>query len=334
MSMIIMRYDLRIPPVGSPARGVSASGQYSACLEQVQWADRIGLDMVVLSEHHGTDDGFMPAPITLAAAVAASTQRIGINISAALVIMHDPVRLAEQIATVDLIAKGRMSVICGTGYRQEEFEMAGLEFKNRFSALEESVSVMRQAWTGEYFNYRGRQVKVRPLPHTAGGPMLLMGGSTPVAARRAARLRCFFSAANDDQAVADAYNEECAKEGFQGFIMLPQKAPGFVHVSDDPERDWVRLASYVLHEAQSYGAWQRPGQSSVVHVHDAESIESVRASGVYAIVTPDECVALAKKFGMLTMHPLMGGIPPELAQESLDRLERDVLPILRPRGDA
>jgi hypothetical protein len=116
--------------------------------------------------------------------------------------------------------------------------------------------------------------------------------------------------------------------------MLPQKAPGFVHVSDDPERDWARLAPYVLHEAQSYGEWQRPGQSSVVHVHDAESIESVRASGVYAIVTPDECVALAKKFGMLTMHPLMGGIPPELAQESLDRLERDVVPMLRPSGDA
>jgi hypothetical protein len=90
----------------------------------------------------------------------------------------------------------------------------------------------------------------------------------------------------------------------------------------------------VLHEAQSYGAWQRPGQSSVVHVHNAESIESVRASGVYAIVTPDECVALAKKFGMLTMHPLMGGIPPELAQESLDQLEQKVLPLLRPSGDA
>jgi hypothetical protein len=69
-------------------------------------------------------------------------------------------------------------------------------------------------------------------------------------------------------------------------------------------------------------------------VHDAETIESVRASGVYAIVTPDDCVALAKKFGMLTMHPLMGGIPPELAQESLDQLEQKVLPLLRPSGDA
>jgi len=51
---------------------------------------------------------------------------------------------------------------------------------------------------------------------------------------------------------------------------------------------------------------------------------------VYAVVTPDECVALANKFGSLTMHPLMGGIPPELAQESLDRLERAVLPRIKP----
>ena len=68
MTMIIMRYDLRVPPSDSPASGVSASGQYGAMLDQVRWADRIGLDMVVLSEHHGTEDGFMPAPVTLAAA--------------------------------------------------------------------------------------------------------------------------------------------------------------------------------------------------------------------------------------------------------------------------
>jgi alkanesulfonate monooxygenase SsuD/methylene tetrahydromethanopterin reductase-like flavin-dependent oxidoreductase (luciferase family) len=329
MTMIIMRYDLRIPPTGSPAAGVSASGQYGAMLEQVRWADRTGLDMVVLSEHHGTDDGFMPAPITLAAGVAAATERIGINISAALVIMHDPVRLAEQLATVDLIAKGRLSVICGTGYRQEEFEMAGLEFAKRFGVLEETVRVLRDAWTGDYFEYQGRRVRVRPLPHTPGGPLLMMGGSTAVAARRAARLRCFFQAANDDPSVAEAYNDECQKVGFQGFVILPPKAPGFVHVTEDPERDWERLAPYVMHEARTYAEWQRPGQSSVVHVHNSDTLDDVRASGVYAIVTPEECIELARRFGSLTMHPLMGGISPDIAAESLDLFERRVLPVLR-----
>jgi hypothetical protein len=85
-----------------------------------------------------------------------------------------------------------------------------------------------------------------------------------------------------------------------------------------------------MHEARSYGEWQRPGQSSVVHVHNTETLDDVKASGVYAVVTPDECVDLAKKFGSLTMHPLMGGIPPELAQESLDQLERAVLPRIKP----
>lgn len=329
MVMVVMRYDLRIPPPGSPAHGVTATGQYAAFLDQVRWADKAGLDMVVLSEHHGTDDGFIPAPVTLAAAVASTTERIGISVSAALVIMHDPVRLAEQLATVDLLSKGRTNVICGTGYRQEEFDMAGLDFKNRFADLERCVSVMRQAWTGEYFDLDGRRIKVRPLPHTPGGPMLLMGGSTPVAARRAARLRCFFSAANNDPAVAEAYRDECDKVGFQGFVMLPAKAPGFIHVTRDPDRDWQRLAPYVMHEAQSYDAWQRPGQSSVVHVHDARTLDDVKASGVYAVVTPEDCIALARRFGSLTMHPLMGGIPPELAQESLELFEREVLPVIR-----
>lgn len=329
MTMIIMRYDLRIPPPESAAHGVTASQQYSAFLDQARWADDKGLDMVVLSEHHGTDDGFMPAPITLAAAVAAATKKIGINVSAALVIMHDPVRLAEQLATVDLIAQGRMSVICGTGYRQEEFEMAGLDFQDRFSLLEECVTVLRQAWTGEYFTYRGRQVKVRPRPHSPEGPILLIGGSTPIAARRAARLHCFFSAASDDPAIAEAYKAACKEEGYQGFVMLPAKAPGFVHVSRDPERDWERIAPHALHEAVAYDAWQRPGQSSVVHVHGARTIDDLKASGVYAVVTPEECIELAKKFGSITLHPLMGGIPPALAEESLDLFASEVLPALR-----
>jgi UV DNA damage repair endonuclease len=84
-----------------------------------------------------------------------------------------------------------------------------------------------------------------------------------------------------------------------------------------------------MHEARTYATWQRKGQSSVVHVHDSSTLDDVKASGVYAIVTPDECIDLAKRFGSLTLHPLMGGIPPEIAAESLSLFESDVLPVLR-----
>ena len=66
MTMIGLRYDLRVPSFCS----VTHAELYAACLEQCAWADRLGLDFVVLSEHHGVDDGYLPAPLTLAAAIA------------------------------------------------------------------------------------------------------------------------------------------------------------------------------------------------------------------------------------------------------------------------
>ena len=325
--MLILRYDLRVPT----HLGTDAARQYAACLEQVRWGDGAGLDLVVLSEHHGVEDGFLPAPVAMAAAIAATTQRISISISALLVTMHDPVRLAEELATADLVSGGRVSVILGTGYRQEELDMAGISWRDRNQILEEYLSVLRNAWTGEYFEWRGRRIRVRPMPATPGGPLLLMGGSSETSARRAARMNMFFSPADSDEAVIAAYNDECAKVGFAGFAMAPpRELAGFVHVSNDPERDWQRIAPYALHEAQTYASWQRTGQQSAVSLKHTSNIDDLKASGVYRVVTPDECVAMYEAVGALVLHPLMGGIPPELAQESLSLFESAVLPRLRP----
>jgi alkanesulfonate monooxygenase SsuD/methylene tetrahydromethanopterin reductase-like flavin-dependent oxidoreductase (luciferase family) len=325
--VLILRYDLRVPT----HLGADAATQYAACLEQVRWGDRIGLDMVVLSEHHGVEDGFLPSPVTMAAALGAATTRIPISISALLITMHDPVRLAEQLATADLVSGGRVSAILGTGYREEEFEMAGIAFRDRNRILDEYLGVLRQAWTGEYFEWQGRRVRVRPTPKTPGGPFLLLGGSSESSARKAARMGMFFSPADSDGAVIAAYNDECATVGFAGFAMAPPKSlAGFVHVSDDPERDWPKIFPYALHEAQTYESWQRPGQTSAVQVHGASTLGDIKASGIYRVVTPDECVEMYQSVGALILHPLMGGIPPELAQESLSLFESAVLPRLRP----
>lgn len=322
MAMIGIRFDLRVPPFASTTH----AEMYSACLDQCAWADEKGLDIVVLSEHHGVEDGYLPAPLTLAAAVAGRTKRISINIAAALVPLHDPVRLAEQLAVLDLASGSRVSLVAGLGYRHEEFEMAGVERKQRGKLLEEYVDVMRRAWTGEPFEWRGRTIRVTPKPRSQ--PLLLIGGSTPGAARRAARLRAGFFPAVGDPSLADVYNAECAKLGFDGgFVSLPG-GPGFVHVSEDPERDWKRIAPHALYDARTYHAWQTPGQRSEVHV-DAESEEDVRRSGVYRVVTPEECVELGKQNGRIILHPLMGGMPPDLGWEGLRLFEAKVLPRLK-----
>jgi alkanesulfonate monooxygenase SsuD/methylene tetrahydromethanopterin reductase-like flavin-dependent oxidoreductase (luciferase family) len=322
MAVIALRYDLRAPAFA----GVSHETLYRTCLEQCAWADAHGLDLVVLSEHHGVDDGYLSAPVTLAAAIAGRTQRLRIQIAAVLVPLHDPVRLAEQLATVALVSGGRLGLVAGVGYRQEEFDMAGVDRAQRGRLLEEYVGVLRQAWTGEPFTWRGRTIRVTPKP--ASPPMILAGGSTPAAARRAARLRAGFFPAIGDRTLVDVYEAACRQYGFDGgFAMLPG-GPGFVHVSEDPERDWARIGPHALYDAQSYHAWQTPDQRSQVHVA-ARTVDDVRQSGVYRVVTPEECVALAAEVGTLVLHPLMGGMPPELGWASLELFAAKVLPRLR-----
>jgi alkanesulfonate monooxygenase SsuD/methylene tetrahydromethanopterin reductase-like flavin-dependent oxidoreductase (luciferase family) len=327
MAMIALRYDLRAPSWG-PA---SAAELYAACLDQCEWADEHGLDFVILSEHHGVDDGYLPDPLTMAAAVAGRTKRIQINVAAVLVPLHDPVRLAEQLAVLDLASGGRAGFVAGVGYRHEEFEMAGVDRKRRGRLLEEYVGVMRKAWTGERFEWRGRTVRVMPKPMSQPHPLMMIGGSTEVAARRAARLRLGFFPAVGDPELAKIYDEECREIGFaEGFCSLPA-GPGFVHVAEDPDGAWARIGPHALHEAQTYESWQTSDQRSAVDVH-ARDVDEVRRSGVYRVVTPDECVALAGElgdFGTLILHPLMGGIPPDLAWESLELFEAKVLPRLR-----
>src|SRR5215467_1072572 len=138
MAMIGLRYDLRVPPFA----GTTHAAQYAACLEQCAWADEHAFDFVALSEHHGVDDGYLPAPLTLAAAIAGRTRRLAISIAAVLVPLHDPVRLAEELAVLDLLSGSRVSVVAGLGYRPEEFEMAGVDRRERGRLLEEAVDVL------------------------------------------------------------------------------------------------------------------------------------------------------------------------------------------------
>jgi alkanesulfonate monooxygenase SsuD/methylene tetrahydromethanopterin reductase-like flavin-dependent oxidoreductase (luciferase family) len=312
-------------------------------LEMVRWADRVGIETILLSEHHGDPAGFTSTPITLAAAVLGCTERVKVSIAAVLAPLHDPIRLAEQLATVDCVAPGRLSIVLGAGYRAAEFAMAGIERSERGRLLEECVRVLRSAWSGKPFEWRGRELLVTPPPATPGGLELYLGGKTIAGARRAARLHCRFSPAVGDLDVMRAYFEECERVGFAGAEVFgcgsldsfrarhrPDKpvAPGFVQVTMDPDRTWEQIRRNAEYDATTYAAWQEDGVVSDWAVPGADSWRALRDSGRYAVVTPKDCLALACRDGQIMLHPLMGGIEPELAWEGLRLFETEVLPNL------
>ncbi|HMC43178.1 MAG TPA: LLM class flavin-dependent oxidoreductase, partial [Acidimicrobiales bacterium] len=162
MALLTLRFDLRLPPFAT----TSPAAQYAACLDMCAWGDERGFTTAVISEHHGVDDGYLPAPLVLAGAILGRTRTLMVNVAAVLVPLHDPVRLAEQIAVLDLASGGRISVVAGMGYRPEEFEMAGVDYGRRARLMEEHIEVMLRAWTGEPFEWQGRTCLVTPTPAT------------------------------------------------------------------------------------------------------------------------------------------------------------------------
>lgn len=105
---LALRYDMRAAPFGC-----SHEQLYLAMLEQVRWADRMGCHSVIFSEHHGSDDGYLPSPVVAAAAAAGATARISIMISALILPLYDTVRPAEDLAVLDLISGGRLELVIG-----------------------------------------------------------------------------------------------------------------------------------------------------------------------------------------------------------------------------
>lgn len=327
MPYLSLRQDFRAPAFG-PA---SLAEIYAASIEQYQWADDHGFDFAVTSEHHGVDDGWMPAPLAVAGVVLGATRRIPVMVSAAIVPLHDPVRLAEQIAVLHIAGNGRLVVIAGAGYRAVEFEMAGVEMKGRGKLLEEYVGVMLRAWSGEPFEWQGRTITVTPVPATR--PTLFMGGGTEVAARRAARLRLPLFPMHPGRRVIDAYNDEAAKVGFAEGFALPPIGPTYVHVTDDPERTWAEIGPYLLYEARTYASFQPEGQTSSPLVR-AATVEELRESPQILVGTPDQIVATADALGdagSFVFHPLAGGMPPDVAWQNLELFAAKVLPRIRPR---
>ena len=326
MAFSLLRFDLRHPDF-SP---VSSSELYSAALEMAAWADERGFDGLVVSEHHGTDDGFLPSPIALMGALIGRTKRLRVSASALLLPLYDPIKLAEDLCILDITSGGRANLTVGIGYREVEYEMFGKDWASRGKRMDECLDVILRAWSGEPFEWNGRRVRLTPKPLTQPRPPIFVGGTAKVAARRAARFGLPFQPANNDPAVLGLYTSECQRLGVENPMLLPPGSGESIWVAEDPDRSWAEVGRYLLHEAMTYAGWQPKGQRTAVRSM-ATSVEELRAENKYRILTPEECLKRAEERGRFcdfSMHPLCGGTPPEFGWRSLELYASQVLPQL------
>jgi alkanesulfonate monooxygenase SsuD/methylene tetrahydromethanopterin reductase-like flavin-dependent oxidoreductase (luciferase family) len=318
--MFTMRFDMRAPEFGG-----STTDLYRAAIE-MRGLRR--LRAAVISEHHSSPDGYLPSPMVLASAMAARTDTMFISLAAALLAFYDPIRLAEDMNVLDIISNGRVSYVLGLGYRPEEFEMYGIDWKQRGRIAEEKLQLLLRAKTGEPFEHEGRRIHVTPPPLTPGGPSVSWGGGSIAAGRGAGRAGRGFLAQSNQPGLREAYEESCREHGFEpGMIQLPPKdSATTMFVADDVDQAWDEIGEYILHDVKMYGDWN-PGDETTASISHAQTVDELRAtSPAHKIYSTDEAVEMVRAGGMLMLMPLCGGLPPEIAWPYLEHVANVVLP--------
>jgi alkanesulfonate monooxygenase SsuD/methylene tetrahydromethanopterin reductase-like flavin-dependent oxidoreductase (luciferase family) len=323
--MFRLRFDMRAPDRSAEER----ARLYEAALDMAAWADERGCQGIAVSEHHASEDGYLPSPLPLAAAIAARTKHTPIMVAAALLPLYDPVRLAEDMIVLDHLSRGRVVHILGIGYRPVEYELHDEDFGRRGKVADEKLAALL-----EVLRSAGEATatpRVTPPPFSPSGPMIFWGGTTARAAERAGRNGLGFLAQSGDPALGTAYEEACRAAGHEpGLCLLPSPdTPASVFVADDVERGWEEVGAALLADATAYYAWNVDAglADRTVSLTKGSTVAELRAAnGSHRVVSVDDAVELVRRDGALGLQPLCGGLDPEVAWPYLRRVVDDVLP--------
>jgi alkanesulfonate monooxygenase SsuD/methylene tetrahydromethanopterin reductase-like flavin-dependent oxidoreductase (luciferase family) len=167
-----------------PERRVALPTVYQRALQRIEIMDRTGYDAVWLTEHHFTDYSVCPSIPVLGTYTAARTQRLRIGTAVTLAAFYHPLRLAEEIALLDILSGGRVNWGAGRGYEPKEFKAFGVSFDESYARFREAVDIVVQAWTSERLTYRGKffsfeNVEVLPKPLQQPHPPMWTAAASP-----------------------------------------------------------------------------------------------------------------------------------------------------------
>ncbi len=315
---------------------------YNELLDFMVWTESVGFSGAWVPEHHDAEDGYLPSPLTMLAAIAARTTTLKIGAAVALAPLYNPVRFAEDCAVIDILSNGRLEMAVAVGYRQRETDAIGVPFKTRGTRTDEFIDIVRKLWAGETVTHESQHFSIRNahiMPRPVGGTVpLYIGGFSQKALSRAA-LR------------GDGYHGKI--EGFDSYVEKLREAgkdPASARlrehdlnffVARDPDAAWEELAPYMLYMHESYSKWMNENEA---HYDIGEfailkpmTLEEFKASGKVRIMTPGEAIDFIN--GMLARAPVehfMMFVPPGLPlsrfKEYAELFATDVIPAFKTAG--
>jgi len=330
-------YDFRNPPQWKQP----SDRLYNEIIDQIVWCEQHGFDDVWLSEHHFIEDGYSPALLPIAAAIASRTKTIRIGTAVMLLPFHNPVRVAEDAATVDVISGGRFELGVGTGYKVEEFEGFAVSSKERGGRTNEGLEIIRRLLEGETVTFKGKyyevnRAKLTPLPIQKPRPPIWVGGFTPPALRRAVKYADGFVGVGMVKGAIDQYVAELKKAGKPTDNLRIAGGHFWLIPSADPEKTWNEAADHVIHQVNDYSAWMAASGDSVAaafpRIRDRAHL---RETGLLQVAEVDTCIKMIRDYVKdvpLTHYyswTLPPGLPPRWAETHLKLFVEKVIPAFR-----
>lgn len=320
---------------------------YRSHLDLIVESEQLGFDAAWLTEHHFVDDGYSPSLLPIGAAIAARTHRIRIGTFLLLLPLHNPVRVAEDTATLDLISGGRFDLGVGLGYRKGEFDDQGIPARERAGRMQENLTIVRRLLSGESVTIDGRYTRLRNIrisppalqrPH----PPIWVGGTAPKAIERAARMGLHFLTGGPGS--AKVYDDALRAYGndphnFHVAAMRP------TYVASSRSQAWDVAAKPLRYMAAGYMQWtseadvasgaprQTAALPSVEEIIRKQSFDFFTESAL--VGTPDDVISQIEEYRAhsrltdLVCSMALPGMPPSQIRTAMELFAKEVIPNFR-----
>ncbi|MCM6778695.1 LLM class flavin-dependent oxidoreductase [Nocardia sp. CDC159] len=305
--------------------------RYARALEFCEEADRRGAGGVWFTEHHLFDDGYLPQPLTFAAAAAARTHNVRIGTAVVLPALRKPAQLAEEAAVVDLISGGRLELGLGAGYRVPEYQLFDTDFGQRFRRTGAAIEEVRRLWeTGG----------VTPGP--VQDPVPLWGGFYgPRGARLAGRLGMGLMHISHEMfthyragLIEGGHDPEQARVA----DLVP------VVLADDPEQAWDRIVPHMVYQKNSYRRLSVEGTDRPLPPElgpeDIRRRPDDGSWGILEVLTPQQAAdRIAERIAGLPVRHLIlwadiAGMPDDLVARNIELASEQLPSLLAARLEA
>ncbi len=321
--------------------GESMPRKIEESAEQVRAARDAGFDLICTGQHYLAAPYQMSASFPLLARMAAEAGDMEVAATVILVPLHNPVELAESVATMDAICNGRFIFGVGLGYRDEEYTAFGLERRERVSRLREALEVMKLLWTQEEVEFEGkyyRVPRVSPATHPVQQPHppIWVAANNDVAIRRAARWGYPWLVnphATMEMVAGQWQGYKAALE--QAGQPTPEALPMMreLYVAQDRETAYVESEPYLASKYAAYAAW---GQDKALPGEESFSVPyQDLARDRFLLGSPEDVVGEIRRYeqelgvNYLIFRMQWPGMSQEQTLRQIELLGREVIPQVR-----